>query len=181
VRDQKDITGSLRVYLVVKLSADRKRCIRVTEFNTAVFTVMYCCRSLHSRMSVVPYTGFSTINAVTGLRPIGLSQNSWSLEDYYRLATLPAGWRIDSGKSRKLFNPLNTELNSICHLLVLLGAHHILHVSGIRVKSVNKETVVVAVMKVLKYFSTHNVGCRRKTRWTCVDVNQTHFISTVIL
>jgi len=33
-------------------------------------------------------------------------------------------------------NPLNTELNPICHLLVLLVAHHILHVSGVRVKLV---------------------------------------------
>jgi hypothetical protein len=32
-------------------------------------------------------------------------------------------------------NPLNSELNPICHLLALLGAHHILHVSKIRVKS----------------------------------------------
>jgi len=31
------------------------------------------------------------------------------------------------------FNPLNAELNSICHLLALLGAHHILRVSGVRV------------------------------------------------
>jgi hypothetical protein len=31
-------------------------------------------------------------------------------------------------------NPLNAELNPICHLLTLLGAHHILHVSRIRVK-----------------------------------------------
>jgi len=31
-------------------------------------------------------------------------------------------------------NPLNAELNSICHLLALLGARHILHVSRIRVK-----------------------------------------------
>jgi len=30
--------------------------------------------------------------------------------------------------------PLNAELNPICHLLALLGAHHILHVSGLRVK-----------------------------------------------
>ena len=30
-------------------------------------------------------------------------------------------------------NPLNTELNPICHLLELLEAHHILHVSRIRV------------------------------------------------
>ena len=32
-----------------------------------------------------------------------------------------------------LFNPLNAELNPICHLLALLGAHHILHISRIRV------------------------------------------------
>ena len=31
-------------------------------------------------------------------------------------------------------NPLNAELNPICHLLTLLGAHPILHVSRIRVK-----------------------------------------------
>jgi len=32
------------------------------------------------------------------------------------------------------FNPLNAELNPICHLLTLLGAHRIFHVSGLRVK-----------------------------------------------
>ena len=32
-----------------------------------------------------------------------------------------------------MFNPLNAELNPICHLLALLGAHHIFHVSGLRV------------------------------------------------
>ena len=32
-------------------------------------------------------------------------------------------------------NPLKPELNPICYLLALLGAHHFLHVSRIRVKS----------------------------------------------
>jgi len=32
-------------------------------------------------------------------------------------------------------NPLNAELNPICYLLALLEAHHFLHVSRIRVKS----------------------------------------------
>jgi hypothetical protein len=32
------------------------------------------------------------------------------------------------------FNPLSAELSPICHLLTLFGAHHILHVSGLRVK-----------------------------------------------
>jgi len=35
---------------------------------------------------------------------------------------------------RMVLNPLNAELNPICHLLALLGAHLILHVSRIRVK-----------------------------------------------
>jgi len=35
----------------------------------------------------------------------------------------------------KYVNPLNPELNPTCYLLALLGAHHFLHVSRIRVKS----------------------------------------------
>jgi hypothetical protein len=38
-----------------------------------------------------------------------------------------------------LFNPLNAELNPICHLLALL-AHHILHGSRIRVKIIPLQT-----------------------------------------
>jgi hypothetical protein len=34
---------------------------------------------------------------------------------------------------QKTLNPLNAELNPICYLLALLGAHHFLHVSRIRV------------------------------------------------
>jgi len=37
------------------------------------------------------------------------------------------------------FNTLNAELNPICHLLALLGARHILHVSRIRVNLLNME------------------------------------------
>jgi hypothetical protein len=35
---------------------------------------------------------------------------------------------------RMILNFLNAELNPICHLLTLLGARHILHVSRTRVK-----------------------------------------------
>jgi hypothetical protein len=35
----------------------------------------------------------------------------------------------------KVFNSLNTDLNPICHLLALLGAHPILHISRITVKN----------------------------------------------
>jgi hypothetical protein len=36
--------------------------------------------------------------------------------------------------SGEKFNPLNAELNYIRHLLALVGARHIVHVSRIRVK-----------------------------------------------
>jgi len=38
-------------------------------------------------------------------------------------------------------NLLNAELNPICHLLALLGAQHILHVSRIRVKEIGWESL----------------------------------------
>ena len=40
-----------------------------------------------------------------------------------------------SGAVRPIYGSLGFKrLNPICHLLILLGAHHILHVSRIRVK-----------------------------------------------
>ena len=41
-------------------------------------------------------------------------------------------WRI---------NPLNAELNAICHLMALLGAHHIFHVSRITVNAVKMNEI----------------------------------------
>jgi hypothetical protein len=43
-----------------------------------------------------------------------------------------------------IFNPLNAELNPICHFLALLGAHHILHVSRIRV-NINSCTMCLLI------------------------------------
>jgi len=39
------------------------------------------------------------------------------------------------------FNTLNAELNPICHLMALLGAHHIIHVSRVRVNAYSRLTV----------------------------------------
>ena len=41
---------------------------------------------------------------------------------------------VRSIRWNELLNPLNPELNPICYLLALLGAHRFLHVSRIRVK-----------------------------------------------
>jgi hypothetical protein len=46
-------------------------------------------------------------------------------------------------------NPLNTEFNPICHLLALLGAHHILHISRIR--------IIKPLHQNLKQFPIHSM------------------------
>jgi len=47
-------------------------------------------------------------------------------------------------------NPLNAELNPICHLLALLGAHHNLHVSRVSVKTRDARRITAAEMKYLR-------------------------------
>ena len=44
---------------------------------------------------------------------------------------------IDISETTLAFNLSNAELNPICHLLALLGAHLIFHVSELRVKYVS--------------------------------------------
>jgi hypothetical protein len=46
-------------------------------------------------------------------------------------------------------NPLNAELNLICHLLALLGAHPILHISRIRVNAISSLQLSPALFKEL--------------------------------
>ena len=48
----------------------------------------------------------------------------------------------------ELINPLNSELNPTYHLLALLEAHHILHVSRIRVKA-GRTTIRSKIHKII--------------------------------
>ena len=57
-----------------------------------------------------------------------------------------------------LINPLNAELNPICHLLALLGAPHILHISRIRVKVLSTNTIIEK--KLLIFHDTSAVICQ---------------------
>jgi len=54
-----------------------------------------------------------------------------------------------------LFNPLSIEFNLICHLLALLGAHHIFHVSRIRVKSSVRNVSNCSIFYVKIYSLTY--------------------------
>ena len=49
------------------------------------------------------------------------------------IKSINSSYRIQATRTCAVSNPLNTQLNPICHLLALLGAHHILHVSRMRV------------------------------------------------
>jgi hypothetical protein len=49
---------------------------------------------------------------------------------------------IPKRKHENYFKPLNAKLNPICHLLALLRAHPILHVSRIRDKWILEEWVL---------------------------------------
>ena len=53
-----------------------------------------------------------------------------------------------------LFNPLNPELNPICYLLALLGVHHFLHVSRIRIKSLTLRRLMSYIY--IYIWSTHS-------------------------
>ena len=55
------------------------------------------------------------------------------------------------------FNHLNAELNPICHLLALLGAHHIVHVSRIRVKIY---LAAVWAISIQPYFCQRQAMCK---------------------
>jgi hypothetical protein len=60
--------------------------------------------------------------------PAGNAHIMFSYTAVDRLLTVSIKTKFNNG-----FNPLNAELNPICHLLALLGAHHIFLVSGLRV------------------------------------------------
>jgi hypothetical protein len=63
-------------------------------------------------------------------------------------------------------NSLNTELNSICHLLALLGTHPILHVSRIRVKEAGPPTAGSGLGIKKNFFGPTNRGGPAKNLYT---------------
>ena len=82
----------------------------------------------------------------------------WVCESVPLLSLTSELWDLNS-----LINPLNAELNPICHLLALSRAHHILHVSRIRVKG--HCTRSGKLHGLLPFFQiTASLACGRRTR-----------------
>jgi hypothetical protein len=72
-----------------------------------------------------------------GAVPPYLESNMWSEEKLSLFPTEMLTHRFTS------FNPLNAELNPICHLLALLEAHHILHISRVRVNVYGPDCICI--------------------------------------
>jgi len=56
-------------------------------------------------------------------------------------------------------NPLKNKLIPICHLLALLGAHHILYVSGIRVNHCDNHGTPFCPVYSLQFNFAKNLAC----------------------
>jgi len=75
-------------------------------------------------------------------------------------------------------NPLNAELNPICHLLALLGAHHTLHVSRIRVNNTIYKYNLIYMVTLQEHLNKYNIFKSRKYK-ICLTILITQFISIV--
>jgi hypothetical protein len=69
-------------------------------------------------------------------------------------------YRINERNKGYLFNPSSADLNPICHLLALLGAHHILHVGRVRVNylKIGKTNINVTKTKIIEYSSSYDLS-----------------------
>ena len=98
------------------------------------------------------------------------------------------------GAKKKRINHLNAELNPIRHLLALVGARHIVHVSRARVKPTLRTDLNCAIVSICKHISpslskqvlnTERYGsvvcssCSNTSRFTAVSATQTQqYLST---
>ena len=93
---------------------------------------------------------------------IRLATTFWTAHLTPILQTWKIGWAPSNATKWQMgfnssFNPLYTELNPICPLLALLGAHHILHVSGFGVERLKKK---VSSPVCLGLWRTNRTGSR---------------------
>jgi len=93
-------------------------------FNSSESTVQSC---LYLPLTLQVHTCYLSHRFV-------LTSNQAVWGDGYLKGLRRTQFQQSGGFTCFLINPLKTELNPICYLLTLLGAHHFLHVSRISVK-----------------------------------------------
>jgi len=94
--------------------------------------------ALHMSLQILEFPLLLLVFSIKQSMPIILTPHFtvlWAQPNTYlptNLTTHPSTQVYGADYSQ--VNPLKPELNPICYLLALLGAHHFLHVSRIRVK-----------------------------------------------
>ena len=110
------------------------RCSLVIEFIIPKFIGGSTCferhTAHHQELQTVLAASDLYTHVTTG-RCQGWVGNPFPTQSWQRLILMMGGVPLGTCWP---FNPLNAELNPICYLLALLGAHHFLHVSRIRIK-----------------------------------------------
>ena len=100
------------------------------HFTLSRLRGIICCEH-HDRMNRTQLKGWKITQSLSPgpkKRGFGTCINKHARASHIQIKT------AKSASLRDFINPLNPELNPICYLLALLGAHHFLHVSRIRVK-----------------------------------------------
>ena len=102
---------------------------------------VFCCHAERASQGIVKTSGSETAS------PLHLGGGGmlllWGYSKFIFLRLLPTSTKVVFDAFpfflqfipflKSIFNHLNDELNPLCHLLALLGAHQILHVSRIRI------------------------------------------------
>ena len=99
---------------------------------------------------------------------------------------VPNGPFCDLPFMNYIFNPSNTELNPIFHLLKLLGSNHILHISGLRINimvstlvsvrnTVYLDTIKAESLKLSIWDNTELCGLTFRHRASCILGQAFHY------
>ena len=106
------------------------------RLRTVAYRPSFGCRNLTFRVSIRLWKTTVRSALCTTAAGYGLEDPRFDSQQFHDVLSLvhkfPALLR---NAPSLIFSPLNAELNPICYLLALLGVHHFLHVSKIRVKS----------------------------------------------
>ena len=131
-RSTYNLTTLILVFLLLffHLVPPELLCVSVIKHSCQLTSPLYfscscCCYSIRNLQSII----------ISHSPAILIFYWAVYLSKYFPLAYFKGWFNLLTFADRlPKFNPPNTELNPICHLLELLGAHHILHVTRIRVK-----------------------------------------------
>ena len=123
------------------------------QFRTVLFHLF--CKTSYSLLFRLPFSFLTFLKAFLLVRNAKL----WAWEETKSVPTSKfVNWVSVKYPKNKIINPiinpLNPELNPICYLLALLGAHHFLHVSRIRVKSLTFRLLMPYIY--IYIWSTHS-------------------------